>query len=312
MAKNHVDIQTKIKAVNSILNKSQTVTQVAKFLCVSRSTVYAWINTTKQSKSLARNQNPLSGRQPKIFGKSAEVALGILLKPATAYGYDTDLWNTRRIASVLKKELNLTVSRMSVHRALVKLKQSYKKPEKRFIEANDKEQKEWQEKIIPEIKKVIKKHNAILYFEDEANISLTPVVGKTWGPIGQKVIKKFTGNKGSLSAISAISNDGRLIFNLHENNKRYKSPDIIDFLAQMLKHHPRRHLVVIMDNAPCHKSKSVKKFIKTQNRLHVFNLPPRTPEFNPDEKLWNHLKHQELKSHKATDLKSLFKIVKKN
>ena len=34
------------------------------------------------------------------------------------------------------------------------------------------------------------------------------------------------------------------------------------------------------------------------------------PEFSPDEKIWNHLKHQEFKSHQATNLAELEKLTK--
>jgi len=54
-----------------------------------------------------------------------------------------------------------------------------------------------------------------------------------------------------------------------------------------------------MDNAPPHVSKKTVTFIASQPRLHVFNFPTYSPDWNPDEKVWNHLKHQELKSHKA-------------
>ena len=40
-------------------------------------------------------------------------------------------------------------------------------------------------------------------------------------------------------------------------------------------------------------------FINSQHRLHVFHLPKYSPDWNPDEKVWNHLKHQELKGHQA-------------
>ena len=232
------------------------------------------------------------------------------MKPATEYGYDTDFWTTRRIAQVLKREMKINVSRMAVHRTLSKHKQSYKTPETRYYEADMGKQKEWQKEVVPKIKALIRKHNAILYFEDESNISLTPVVAKTWGPIGVKVLKKVTGNRGSVSAISAISSDGRLIFNVHDNNKRYGAKDLVHFLSEMLTHHSRRHLVVIMDQAPVHRAKLVKRFVEKSKRLHVFHLPPRSPEFNPDEKVWDHLKNQELKSHQATTTKSLKKITK--
>ncbi|MBM4094989.1 MAG: hypothetical protein FJ276_37100, partial [Planctomycetes bacterium] len=46
-------------------------------------------------------------------------------------------------------------------------------------------------------------------------------------------------------------------------------------------------------------SKKTTAFIQSQRRLHVFHLPSYSPDWNPDEKVWNHLKHQELKGHKA-------------
>ncbi len=97
--------------------------------------------------------------------------------------------------------------------------------------------------------------------------------------------------------MSAITSRGRLIFQLHD--KRIASQEVMDFLSQMLKHHHRRHLVVVMDQAPPHVSKKTTAFIESQERLHVFHLPKYSPDWNPDEKVWNHLKHQELKGHQA-------------
>ena len=45
--------------------------------------------------------------------------------------------------------------------------------------------------------------------------------------------------------------------------------------------------------------KKTVSFINEQNRLHVFYLPSYSPDWNPDEQVWNHLKHQELKGHQA-------------
>ncbi len=94
-----------------------------------------------------------------------------------------------------------------------------------------------------------------------------------------------------------MSRRGHLLFALHQ--KRIASDEVIHFLADMLYHHRKRHLVVLMDNAPPHTSKKTLSFINSQPRLHVFNFPSYSPDWNPDEKVWNHLKHHELKSHKA-------------
>jgi len=78
-------------------------------------------------------------------------------------------------------------------------------------------------------------------------------LGKTWAPCGQTPKAQVTGKRGGVAAMSALSRRGHLVFRLHQ--KRIVSQEVIDFLRQMLKHHPRRHLVVVMDRAPPHVSK---------------------------------------------------------
>lgn len=97
--------------------------------------------------------------------------------------------------------------------------------------------------------------------------------------------------------MSAISKNGGLIFRLHD--KRFAFPEVIHFLTQMLKHHHWRHLVVMMDRTRPHTSQKTQSFVDSQKRLHVFYMPSYSPDWNPDEYVWNHLKHQERKSHQA-------------
>jgi transposase len=143
----------------------------------------------------------------------------------------------------------------------------------------------------------VRNYRAILYFQDKSNVSLTAFLGKTWAPCGETPRSKVTGKRGGVAALSALSRRGHRLFRLL--NKRIASPEVIDFLGQMLRHHPQRHLVVVMDQAPPHTSQATQTFIEQQPRLHVFHLPKYSPDWNPDEKVWNHWKHQELKSHGA-------------
>ncbi len=109
--------------------------------------------------------------------------------------------------------------------------------------------------------------------------------------------------------MSAVSRQGHLLFRLHQ--KRIASPEVIDFLKQMLAHHPRRHLVVVMDQAPPHTSKKTTGYIENQERLHVFYLPKYSPDWNPDEKVWNHLKHQELTRHQPKTKEELTELARR-
>jgi hypothetical protein len=153
----------------------------------------------------------------------------------------------------------IKVSQSTLWRQLTRARLSYQKPERRYFETDAKKQREWIEVELPKISQIVRKHRAILYFEDESCIRLSPVLGKTWAPVGKTPIQRVTGNRGSVAAISAISIAGNLIFNLHRD--KIRSAEIIQFLDQMLKHHPRRHLVVVMDQAKPHTSKVVKAYI---------------------------------------------------
>lgn len=296
------------KAIQAYEN-NQTISSISETFNVHRSTVHRWIEKNESETSLDRRKNPGSGRPPKLSDKQIAKLTRLILKPASAYGFETDFWTIKRIIDIAKRYLKIKISKTTMYEILYNERYSYKKPEKRYYEANEDEQREWIKKVIPKIKKCVKNHRGILYFEDEANVSLNSVLGKTWGPIGVTSIQKSTGNRASVSAMSAISNNGSLIFTLHE--KRITSIEIINFLNQMLKQHQRRHVIVVMDKAPPHTSGMTTKYIESQKRLHVFYLPARSPEFNPDEKVWNYLKNEELKSHQAKNKNELKKITKK-
>jgi transposase len=185
---------------------------------------------------------------------------------------------------------------------------TYQKPERKYFEAKEEVRQEWLKTELPKICQTVKKYRAILYFQDESNISLTALLGRTWSPRGKTPTQTVTGKRGGISAMSAIRRKGDLIFTLHET--RIASDQIIRFLEQMLKHHPHRHLVVVMDQAPPHTSQKTRRFIDSRRRLHVFYLPSYSPDWNPDEYVWNHWKQQELKGHQAktkAELKALAK-----
>ena len=297
------------RAVKNFLD-GEPASTIAKNIGRNKSTIYKWVRLYKKKKSFKDlEEQERSGRPPVISKTLIKRLEKDLQKPASRFGFETDLWTCKRVQLLLIKRYKIEISCGHVWLFLKKAGFSYQKPERRYYESDPKEQQLWLKKELPKIKRKANKYRAILYFEDEANISLTPVVGKTWSKKGKTPIIKTTSARGSISAISAISKSGHLVFNLKRG--RFTSDDIIKFLNQMLKEHKRRHLVVVMDRAPVHMSKKTKGFIASKKRLHIFYLPPRSPEFNPDEKVWNHLKNHELKGHQERNLEGLEKLSKK-
>ena len=301
----HPTKEEKEKILHSY-NMGITVNEIAEIFSFHPMTIYRWLRE-ERGKSLERKAG--SGRPSKIGRKDEDNLIKILKKPATKFGFETALWNTNRIRIVCKKRLNINLSRVSVWNFLKRIDYSSKKVQKLYVEADKKKRTEWMKKTVKKIRKIVEENNAILYFEDESNVSLSPVLGTSWTPKGESISTKVTGKRGSVAAISAISNDGRLIFSLHNSGKRFNAGDIIAFLKQMLLHHKRRHLVVVMEQAPCHTAKKVKLFVESQKKLHVFYIPSYSPDLNPDEKVWNHLKNIELKDHEEQDCKGLKRLI---
>ena len=296
----------RVRAVRAVLDENLPVTVVAQAYGTNRSTIHRWISRYHADGDSGLVRSAVSGRPRKLEEVDKDVLKKIVLAPASEHGFETDFWTTRRLIQVFQSEFRVVVSRQTVMRRLHEAGLSYQKPEREYFELSEEEREEWIRTDIPKIRRAVRKYRAILYFQDEANVSLTALLGKTWAPRGQTPKQKVTGKRAGVSAMSAITKRGRLIFRLHE--KRIASAEVIDFLGQMLKHHSRRHLVVVMDQAPPHTSKKTMAYIESQKRLHVFHLPKYSPDWNPDEKVWNHLKHQELKGHQArtkAEIKSL-------
>jgi transposase len=289
--------EIRVRAVEAV-RQGMAAAGVAKAYHVNRSTVHRWVTRYKAksgNKGLVRQ--PVSGR-PSILGTiSDRQLLSIVLKPATHFEYETDFWTCPRLCQVIRQKFRITLSRWTVWRWLRAVGLTYQKPHRKYFEADESKRQEWLKNELPKIQRTVKKYRAILYFQDESHLSLTAILGKTWSLCGKTPTQKVTGKRGGISAMSAISKNGSLLFTLLE--KRISSDEIIHFLKQMLRHHPRRHLVVVMDRATPHVSKKTRDFIDSQKRLHVFYLPSYSPDWNPDEYVWNHLKHQELKGHHA-------------
>jgi len=298
----------RIRATQAVLEEGLPVTVVAQAFGTDRSTIHRWLSRFEAAGDMGLIRRPVSGRPRKLSSLDRMALRNIVLSPASNYGYETDFWSTRRLIQVIGSEFRVALSKQTVLRRLHEAGLTYQKPEREYFELSEEERQEWIRTEVPKIRRAVREYRAILYFQDEANVSLTALLAKTWALRGRTPKQKVTGKRGGVAAMSAITSRGQLIFRLHD--KRIASPEVIDFLSQMLRHHPRRHLVVVMDRAPPHTSLATRAYIASQSRLHVFHLPSYSPDWNPDEKVWNHLKHQELKGHQARTKSELTQLTK--
>ena len=279
------------------MKRGLPVGQVADTFNVDRTTLFRWLRRFRTNGKDGLQRQIGSGR-PRLLEDLEEKDLRwIVMCPASEFDYETDLWTVGRLQQVIEDVLEVEVSKDTVWRRLRDAGLTYQKPERQYFQVDEKARQKWLRTEVPQIRTAVREFRAILYFQDESNVSLTAFLGKTWGICGQTPRVSVTGTRGGVSAMSALSGQGRLLFRLFDN--RICSAEVIYFLDQMLQFHKGRHLVVVMDQAPPHTSQMTRAYIEGQPRLHLFYLPKYSPDWNPDEKVWNHLKHHELKAHKA-------------
>jgi transposase len=134
-----------------------------------------------------------------------------------------------------------------------------------------------------------------IFFLDESGFYPLPSVVRTYAPVGQTPILREWCTRDHLSAIGAISPEGKLYF--HSQDHPMDSDDVVGFLEHLLREVPGR-VVIIWDGAPIHRRQVIKAFLANgaAPRLHVERLPAYAPELNPGEGLWQQLKGVELRN----------------
>jgi transposase len=129
-------------------------------------------------------------------------------------------------------------------------------------------------------------------------------VVRTYAPVGQTPILREWWTRDHLSAISAISPEGKLYF--HSQDRALDSVDVVAFLEHLLRE-VSGPMVLIWDGAPIHRSRVVQEFLANgaAHRMHLERLPASAPELNPGEGLWQQLKGVELRNVCCVDIPHL-------
>jgi transposase len=139
------------------------------------------------------------------------------------------------------------------------------------------------------------KESRTIVFADQSGFYLLPAVLRTYAPIGETPILKEHLSRDHLSAMSAITLEGKLY--MIEQERAFKGEDVVRFLKHLLRQIPGK-LLIIWDGSPIHRGGAVKDFLASgaSRRLKLEQLPGYAPDLNPDEGIWKHLKYVELKN----------------
>jgi len=126
-----------------LLKQKLPITEVARKLGCSHSSVILWRDTLRRRGQGGLKAKPIPGRPGKLNRRQFKKLPALLLRGAMAFGYGTDLWTTRRIAEVIKREFRVRFHRSHVGRLLTAMGWSCQKPERRALERDEEQIAHW-------------------------------------------------------------------------------------------------------------------------------------------------------------------------
>src|SRR3989344_449727 len=290
--------------------KGWKVTKIAEAFGLHVKSVSRWFVKKNKHGEKSLKSTKAKGKEPKISIEEWKQIISWMKEDATIYDFETPLWTSKRVKNLIKMKLNKTIHISRICEWLRRLRISPQIPNRQAKQRDEKLANNWLKEEWPKIKSLIRRQQAVLYFQDEAGISLIPVLGRTWAPIGKTPTVKVTGKRGGFCVSSAISPGGRMLFRIEKNKVNAQAH--IDFLSKIILHHPRRKIVIISDNAPAHKARLVREFeISNKKRITIFHIPSYSPDLNPDEHIWAYLKAHKLVAHQAQNTDELKHLVKR-
>jgi transposase len=108
---------------------------------------------------------------------------------------------------------------------------------------------------------------------------------RSWSRVGERTIidsQKSFDNRYLFSAIAPLTGKSFHLFGIDG----FDSEATHIFLLELKKHHPNKMVVLVWDNAPCHRP----LIHRTIPGLIVLFLPPYSPELNPAERFFEELR----------------------
>jgi transposase len=279
----------RIRAVGSV-QAGEHPEVVARSLRISRRTIYLWLAQYRRGGWGALKAKPLFGRPPKLDGRAMQwVYRTVTQKNPLQLKFEFALWTRNMVAKLIKDKFEVSLSANSVGRLLAQLGITYQKPLHRARERDEALVKKWLRKEYPEIKALAQQEKADIFFGDAAHMRSDHHAGRTWGKKGETPVVEATGARHGMSLISAITSRGEMRFMIKEKGG-VNSAVFIDFLKRLITG-AKRAIFLIVDRGPAHIAKTTKEFVESLNgRLRLFYLPPYSPDRNPDELVWKHLK----------------------
>lgn len=203
-----------------------------------------------------------------------------------AAGYNADFWTTSIIADFIEIFFNVKYkSKTPIYVLLEKAKFTYHKPDRQYKNRNQDEIDGWIKINRDLFEKYHTEEDTVLLVEDELILTAQTTFQKIWLPKGSfpKITVSNERKKRCVFGFLDVKTGIQHAFKANFTN----AEEFIKVLDEIGKKHPRKKIVIVLDNASWHKSKKIQEYLAlTEHDIHFIYFMRYAPETNPQENVW--------------------------
>jgi transposase len=214
-------------------------------------------------------------------------------KPPAVSGIELANWNWKVVRTFVQEHFGRSLSRSACFDYLHRLGFVLKRPKKRLLKA-DAAKREAFVATYAALRREAQATGARIIFVDEAHFRADAELCAKWVLRGQPALVDSTspklGEKASYYSGVCMETGTVDAMGLTENCTAETS---VAFLRQLrAKYH--EPLIVIWDNSPAHHGPPMREYLATPGlKLRLVALPAYSPDFNPDEAIWDWAREEE-------------------
>ncbi len=312
MLSKEAQAEVRRRAISSYLSLgSKNKAKLAKMYQVTHNTVTKWIQNyeARGENSFTQDKRGAKPFQHSALNKQQQNWLKkqLINKTPEQLSFPFALWTRKLVTDIIFKKYGLKVDVSTAGEYLKTFGMTSQKPVLKSYKQQLEQVRAWLDKEYPRVVEGAKAQKALIFWGDETAVRSKDQVGKGYGLRGIKPVQMQGGYRFGVNMVSAINNSGNSRFMLFSG--RMNGRKFIEFLRRLMKQQ-RQKIILIIDNAPYHKSAAVKAWaLKHADKIELVFLPTYTPELNPDEYLNNALKQKLNHRQKAKTQKELAKSV---
>ncbi|MBV7276869.1 transposase [Clostridium sp. PL3] len=135
--------------------------------------------------------------------------------------------------------------------------------------------------------------NIMIYAMDETYIRLESQNRRSWSVKGVSPILEKNNPHIGVNIIGASTIHGKFetFADVYSSEESICNNHVCNFIDLLLEINSGKTIYIIMDNARIHNCDGMKSYLDNKKNLVFINLPPYSPDLNPQENIWNRVKN---------------------